>query len=133
MKNGRYDPLEHRNSSPYLSKQNSKSDQKMESSLTDFIGGEYARNVFYDCCLKRYERLTLFYFRPVRSGFMFGGGNTSGCLDNVDIDHECLSNVRTHVLEDALILEILDYISGSFNINLDIRFNLILILFVFKR
>ena len=93
MKNGRYDPLEHRNSSPYLSKQNSKSDQKMESSLTDFIGEEYARNVFYDCCSKRYEQLTLFYLRPVRSGFMFGGGNTSGCLVNVDIDHECLSNV----------------------------------------
>ena len=37
----------------------------------------------------------------------------SGCLGNVDIDHECLSNVRMHVLEDALILEIQGYISGS--------------------
>ena len=104
----------------------------MESSLTDFIGGEFVRNVFYHCCLQQYEPLTLFYPRPVCSGFMFGGGNTSGCLVNVDIDHECLSNVRMHVLEDALILEIQDYISGSININLDIRYNMKLILFVLK-
>ena len=51
---------------------------------------------------------------------MSGGGSTSGYLVNVDIDHECLSNVRKHVLEDALILEIQDYISGFININLDI-------------
>ena len=38
-----------------------------------------------------------------------------------------------HVLEDALLLEILDYISGYFNINLDIRLNMILILFLFNR
>ena len=46
MRNGKFDQLELRNFSPLLSKQNLKKDPKMESSLTDFIGEEYDRNVF---------------------------------------------------------------------------------------
>ena len=46
MRNGKFDQLELQNFSPLLSKQNLKKDQKMESSLTDFIGEEYDRNVF---------------------------------------------------------------------------------------
>ena len=46
MKNGKFDQLELRNFSPLLSKQNLKKDPKMVSSLTDFIGEEYDRNVF---------------------------------------------------------------------------------------
>ena len=71
-------------------------------------------------CYKYISTSVWHCFRLIDSGFMSGGGNTSGCLVNVDIDHECLSNVRKHVLEDALILEIQDYISGFIKINLDI-------------
>ena len=46
MKNGKFDRLELQNFSPLLSKQNLKNGRKMESSLTDFIGEEYVRNVF---------------------------------------------------------------------------------------
>ena len=46
MKNGKFDRLELQNFSPLLSKQNLKNGRKMESSLIDFIGEEYDRNVF---------------------------------------------------------------------------------------